>query len=66
MMITGAIGNILIKWIGFKGSSGVLCIFTFLSILWIINFDFGFKDKDEKIFDYDLLKILNILFIYYC
>ena len=64
MMITGAIGNILIKWIGFKGSSGVLCIFTFLSILWIINFDFNFKDKDEKIFDYDLLKILNILFIY--
>ena len=64
MMITGAIGNILIKWIGFKGSSGVLCIFTFLSILWIINFDFNFKDKDEKIFDYNLLKILNILFIY--
>ena len=62
MMITGAIGNILIKWIGFKGSSGILCIFTFLSILWIINFDFNFKDKN--IFDYDLLKILNILFIY--
>ena len=62
MMITGAIGNILIRWIGFKGSSGILCIFTFLSILWIINFDFNFKDKN--VFDYDLLKILNILFIY--
>ena len=59
MMITGAIGNILIRWIGFKGSSGILCIFIFLPILWILNFDFNFKDKN--VFDYDFLKIFIIL-----
>jgi len=62
MMITGAIGNILIRWIGFKGSSGILCIFIFLPILWILNFDFNFKDKN--VFDYDFLKIFIILIIY--
>jgi len=62
MMITGFIGNIFIKWIGFKFTTGILCLFTFGSILWVLNFDFNFKEMG--VFDYDFLKLLNILFIY--
>ena len=62
MMLTDFIGNILIRLLGFKGTSGILCICPVLSIIWLLNFDFNFKEKEK--FDYDFLKILSILFIY--
>ena len=62
MMITGFLGNIFIKSLGFKFTTGILCIFNFGSIVWLLNFDFNFKVKG--IFDYDFLKLLNILIIY--
>lgn len=62
MMITGFIGTILLKWKGFKITTFILCLFNFGSIFWLLNFDFHFSN--EGIFDYDLLKIINLGFIY--
>ena len=62
MMITGFIGNLLIQWKGFKITAGVLSAFNFGSIAWLLNFDFNFET--EGVFDYDLVKILNLSVIY--
>ena len=62
MMMTGFIGSIFLNWIGFRISSGILSLFNFGSIFWLLNFDFNFSTKGE--FDYDILKILNLVFIY--
>ena len=63
MMITGFIGNLILKWKGFKISAGLLSIFNFGSIIWLLNFNFQFKEEGK--FDYDFLKILNLAFIYF-
>ena len=62
MMITGFIGNILIKWKGFKISTGILCIPILIGVVWLFNFDFNFSN--EGIFDYDILKLITLLLIY--
>lgn len=62
MMITGFISNLLIQWKGFKLTPGVLSAFNFGAIFWLLNFDFNFGT--EGVFDYDFVKILNLLVIY--
>ena len=62
MLLTGFIGSLILKWKGFKISSGVLCAFNIGSIIWLLNFNFNFNSPG--IFDYDLIKILNLCFIY--
>ena len=62
MMITGFIGNLIIKITGFEFGAFILCLFNFGAFIWLLNFDFNFSKKG--IFDYDLLKIINIILIY--
>ena len=59
IMITGFIGNILLRWSGFKFSTLILSVFNFGSILWLLNLDFEFKAEGAFI-----LKILTLCFIY--
>ena len=62
MMITGFLGSLILKWKGFKISSFLLSLFNFGSIIWLLNFNFNFNK--DGIFDYDILKIINLIFIY--
>ena len=61
IMITGFLGNIILKWKGVKISSFLLSLFNFGSIIWLLNFDFYVGAE----FDYDWIKILNLCFIYF-
>ena len=62
MMITGFIGDSLLLSRGFRISTFILSLFNFIVLFWLLNFDFGFKE--ENVFDYDIVKVLTILFIY--
>lgn len=62
MMITGLIGDSLLKNIGFRKTSTILFLFNLGSFAWIYIFDFEFKE--EGIFDYKLLKIICIFICY--
>ena len=43
MLLTGFIGTIILKMVGFKISCFLLCLFNFGSIIWILNFNFNFN-----------------------
>ena len=62
MLITAFIGTLILKLTGFKISTFIFSLVNFPSMIWLLNFNFDFSKKG--IFDYDLLKILNIVFIY--
>ena len=62
MMITGFIGDSLLKSRGFRISTFILSLFNFIVLFWLLNFDFRFKE--ENVFDYDIVKLLTIFFIY--
>ena len=62
MMITGFIGDLLLKSRGFRVSAFILSLFNFGVLFWLTNFDFDFKEPN--VFDYDFIKILTILIIY--
>ena len=62
MMITGFIGELLLKSRGFRISSGLLSIPIFGSLIWLCAFNFNFEE--EYVFDYGFLKLLNLAFIY--
>ena len=62
MMITEFIGDSLLKSRGFRISTFILSLFNFIVLFWLLNFDFGFKE--ENVFDYDIVKLLTIFFIY--
>ena len=63
MLITAFIGTLILKLTGFKISTFIFSLINFPSMIWLLNFNFDFSKKG--IFDYDFLKILNIVFIYY-
>ena len=62
MFISGALGILLLNYIGFRFSLLLLCPFVFGPLVWLLNFDYNFKDG--KTFDYGIFKILNLIFIY--
>ena len=62
MMITAFIGGLLLRWKGFKITTGLLCIPSFGATVWLWNFNYNFKV--DVVFDYDILKIINLIFIY--
>ena len=62
MLVSGALGILLLNWKGFRISLILLCPFVFGPLFWLLNFEYSFKD--EKIFDYGIFKILNLIFIY--
>ena len=61
MLMTGIIGNLFLSWIGFKLS--IVLIFGPINIgaiFWLLNFEFSIGNE----FDYDWVKILNLIVIY--
>ena len=61
MLMTGIIGNLFLSWIGFKLS--IALIFGPINIgaiFWLLNFEFSIGNE----FDYDWVKILNLIVIY--
>ena len=62
MLVSGALGILLLDWKGFRISLLILCPFVFGPLVWLLNFEFSFKD--DKTFDYGIFKILNLIFIY--
>ena len=62
MMITGFIGDLLLKSRGFRVSAFILSLFNFGVLFWLLNFDFNFKEPN--VYDYDLVKVLTIFIIY--
>jgi hypothetical protein len=62
MMITGFIGDLLLKSRGFRVSAFTLSLFNFGVLFWLLNFDFNFKEPN--VYDYDLVKVLTIFIIY--
>ena len=62
MMITAFIGGLLLRWKGFKITTGLLCIPSFGATVWLWNFNYNFKV--DGVFDYDILKIINLTLIY--
>lgn len=62
MMITGLIGDSLLKCIGFGWTSFVLSFFNFGAIFWIFSFKFEFSE--EGIFDYGVIKMISLSSIY--
>ena len=52
MMITAFIGGLLLRWKGFKITTGLLCIPSFGATVWLWNFNYNFKV--DGVFDYDI------------
>ena len=61
-LLTAFIGGLLLRSKGFRVTTGLLFIPIIGATIWIWNFDFRFKD--HGIFDYDILKIINLIIIY--
>ena len=61
-MITALIGGILLKLLDFIITTLLLCIPNVGAIFWLADFDFYLKDN--RVFDYDFLKIINLIIIY--
>ena len=62
MMITGFVGDSLLKSRGFRLSSGILSLFNFGCLFWLYCFHFNFEK--DGIFDYGIIKILCIIVCY--
>ena len=62
MMLTGFLGDILLKWKGFKITIALLSLFNLGAIFWLMNLRFDFEE--EGIFDYDILKVISFVVIY--
>ena len=62
MMMTAFIGDLLLKWKGFRLSTCFLIFPSVGATIWLWNFNFSFEV--EGIFNYDILKIINLAFIY--
>ena len=58
MMITGFVGDMLIKSKGFSKSTIFLFIATLLGLFWLYSLDFEFAEKN--VFDYNLMKVIVI------
>ena len=63
MMITAFLGGLLLRWKGFRVTTCLLCIPTVGATIWLLEFNFDFKI--DGVFDYDILKIFNLIFIYF-
>ena len=60
MLMTGIIGNLFFSWIGFGFSLLIFGLINVGAIIWVLNFDFAIGNE----FDYDWVKILNLIVIY--
>ena len=62
MMVTGCIGDSLLKYLGFRKASFILGALNVGVLFWLSTFELDFKD--EGIFDYEFFKILYMLICY--
>ena len=62
MLVSGVFGILLLNWKGFRISSLILCPFIVGPVIWLLNFEYSFEVENQ--FDYGILKILNLIFIY--
>ena len=62
MLVSGVFGILLLNWKGFRISSLILCPFVVGPVIWLLNFEYSFEVENQ--FDYGILKILNLIFIY--
>jgi len=62
MMVTGFVGDSLLKSLGFRKASFMLGVVNVGILFWLSTFELDFKD--EGIFDYDFFKILYMLGCY--
>ena len=62
MLVSGVFGILLLNWKGFRISSFILCPFIVGPVIWILNLQYDFKEKNH--FDYGFFKILSLILIY--
>ena len=60
MMVTGFIGDSLLKSLGFRTTASILGVGNLGVLFWLSTFELDFKD--EGVFDYDFMKVLYIFF----
>ena len=61
-LLTSFIGGLLLNSKGFRVTTGLLFIPSVGATIWLWNFDFKFKVDGQ--FDYDILKIINLIIIF--
>jgi len=62
MMVTGFVGELLLKSRGFRQTSFILGLVNFGTLIWLNSFDFKLKNQVE--FNYSLSQIIYILICY--